>query len=404
MVLGSLALGRERGTATTSRGWLRPTLQEVPDLLRQFNVARQPWRPAGLGGHLHWCRPVPWDGQVVSVAANNRILRHSVEDFTVEVEAGLPLSWLQAALAEQGQWLAVDPPPAAGPGTIGGLVARGLSAGLRHRYLGIRDQLIGVGFVRADGVTAKAGGRVVKNVAGYDLMRLLCGSWGSLALLTRLTMRTYPMPSQRRHLLLCGAQETMLQLRQWLLRSCLTPERMDWWSLAMARLLGCGGVLEGDLCLVVSLGSISQDAIAAQEHALATQLGDSIQMHPLANWPQVALGRPPAPGEWLLHLGCRPASMAQLMLETSPTGLCWQAGLTTGLGYAVGTLTVEQVLRLRNRLTTHGGFLTILVQPPATIPSPLPPWQRQPAADVMLAIKHALDPYGVVSGGGVPGG
>ena len=392
------------GRATITRGWLRPTLQEAPDLLRQLNVARQPWRPAGLGAHFHWCQPGPWAGQVVSVAGNNRILRHSVEDFTIEVEAGLPLAWLQAALAEQGQWLAVDPPPAASPGTVGGLVARGLSAGLRHRYLGIRDQLIGVGFVRADGVAAQAGGRVVKNVAGYDLMRLLCGSWGSLALLTRLTLRTYPMPPQRRHLLLCGPREPMLQLRQWLLRSCLTPERMDWWSPAMARRLGCGDAPEGDLCLVISLGSISRDAIKAQEQALVAQLGDSVRMQPLPNWPQVALARPPEPGAWLLHLGCRPASMAQLMLESGAAGLCWHGGLTTGLGYAIGALTVEQVLQLRNRLTAHGGFLTILVQPHATIPSPLPPWQRQPAADVMLAIKHALDPYGLVSGGCVPGG
>lgn len=391
------------GTATVTRGWLRPTLQEVPHLLRQLTVARQPWRPAGVGGHLHWCQPVPWDGQVISLAGNNRILRHSVEDFTIEVEAGLPLAWLQAALAEQGQWLAVDPPPASSGGTVGGLVARGLSAGLRHRYLGIRDQLIGVGFARADGVTAKAGGRVVKNVAGYDLMRLLCGSWGSLALLTRLTLRTYPIPPHRRHCLLSGEKSAMLQLRQWLLRSCLTPERMDWWSPAMGRRLGCGGALEGDLCLVMSVGSMSQDAIKAQEQALMTQLGDSVRMQPLPDWPQAAFSRSPEPDEWLLHVGCPPASMAQLMLETSPTGVGWHAGLTTGLGYAVGVLTIEQVLHLRNRLTTHGGFLTILVQPHATISSPLPPWQRQPAAEVMLAIKHGLDPYGLVSAGGVPG-
>lgn len=391
------------GTAPTTREWLRPTLQEVPDLLRQFNVVRQPWRPAGLGGHLHWCQPVPWNGQVVSVAGNNRILRHSLEDFTIEVEAGLPLAWLQAALAEQGQWLAVDPPPASSPGTVGGLVARGLSAGLRHRYLGIRDQLIGVGFVRADGVIAKAGGRVVKNVAGYDLMRLLCGSWGSLALLTRLTLRTYPILPQRHHLLLCGAQGPMLQLRQWLLRSFLTPERMDWWSPAMARRLTCAGASESDLCLTMSLSSMSQDAVRAQEQALVAQLGNSIQVQSLTNWPQVALARAPEPGEWLLHLGCPPASMAQLMLEAGAAGLCWHGGLTTGLGYAIGALTVEQVRNLRNHLTNHGGFLTVLVQPHATIASPLPPWQRQPAADVMLAIKHALDPYGLASGGGVPG-
>ena len=66
-------------------------------------------------------------------------------------------------------------------GSIGGLVARGLAGGLRQQHLGVRDQIIGIGLLRSDGTSAKAGGRVVKNVAGYDLMRLLCGSWGSLA-------------------------------------------------------------------------------------------------------------------------------------------------------------------------------------------------------------------------------
>jgi len=390
------------GTATITRDWLRPTLQEVSDLLQQLHGSRQPWRPAGLGEHLHWCQPGPWKGHVVSLAHNNRILHHGVEDFTVEVEAGLPLDWLQDSLAERGQWLAVDPPPASRLGTIGGLVARGLSAGLRHRYLGIRDQLIGVSFVRPDGGAAKAGGRVVKNVAGYDLMRLLCGSWGSLALVTSVTLRTYPIPPQRRHLLLTGAAAPMLKLRQWLLRSFLTPERMDWWSHGMARRLSCGRGT-GELCLVVSLSSISRDAMDAQEQALATQLQDSIWMEHLPHWPQAALAEPPKTDEWLFHFGCPPGALAPLMVEMGYSQLSWQGGLTTGLGYGMGDLTIEQVLHLRGRLTSHGGFLTILSQPQATSQSPLPPWQRQPAANIMLAVKQALDPHGVLSPGRLPG-
>ncbi len=89
-------------------------------------------------------------------------------------------------------------------GSIGGLVARGLAGGYRQRYLGVRDQLIGIALLRADGTAARAGGKVVKNVAGYDLMRPLCGSWGSLGLITAVTLRTQPIPPQRRGLRLHG--------------------------------------------------------------------------------------------------------------------------------------------------------------------------------------------------------
>ena len=73
-----------------------------------------------------------------------------------------------------------------------------MAGGLRQRYLGVRDQLIGIELVRADGVRARAGGKVVKNVAGYDLMRLFTGSWGALGLITSVTLRTLPLPPQRR--------------------------------------------------------------------------------------------------------------------------------------------------------------------------------------------------------------
>ena len=73
------------------------------------------------------------------------------------------------------------------------MIARGISGGLRHRHQGVRDQILGINMIRADGTKAKAGGRVVKNVAGYDLMRLLCGSWGSLALITQVTLRVKPL-------------------------------------------------------------------------------------------------------------------------------------------------------------------------------------------------------------------
>jgi len=114
----------------------------------------------------------------------NRILDHAVGDFTVDRRSRHTAAPAAGnATGANGQWLAIDWPwgseaDGSGAGSVGGLVARGLAGGLCHRYLGVRDQLIGIGLMRTDGVAARAGGKVVKNVAGYDLMRLFTGSWG----------------------------------------------------------------------------------------------------------------------------------------------------------------------------------------------------------------------------------
>ncbi|MFO7628771.1 MAG: FAD-binding oxidoreductase, partial [Prochlorococcaceae cyanobacterium] len=211
--------------------------EQVRDLYRQGT----PWLPAGAGSRLHWGPPVAPESLVLSCRRLNRILEHNPGDFTVSVEAGTPLAELQACLASQNQWLPLDWPCSSGPGgeasgsieasgSVGGLVARGLAGGYRQRYLGVRDQLIGIGLIRSDGVFAHAGGKVVKNVAGYDLMRLFTGSWGSLGLITELTLRTLPLPPQRRGLWLAGSLAELDALSRWLLASSLSPERLDWWS------------------------------------------------------------------------------------------------------------------------------------------------------------------------------
>ncbi len=171
---------------------ISPEPSELQELVRDLHQQASPWCPAGLGSRLHWGPPAQ-AGDYISTAKLDRIVEHSAGDFTVTVEAGMPLAALQAELGATNQWLAVDAPWGSGhAGSVGGLVARGLAGGLRQRYLGIRDQLIGIEVLRTDGTTAQAGGSVVKNVAGYDLMRLFCGSWGSLGLITKLTLRTFP--------------------------------------------------------------------------------------------------------------------------------------------------------------------------------------------------------------------
>jgi len=129
---------------------------------------------------------------VLSTARMNRILEHEPGDLTVIVEAGLRLSELQEALAPHAQMLALDPP---GDPTLGACLAGDLSGPRRHRFGAMRDLVIGVTLVLADGTIASSGGRVVKNVAGYDLGKLFSGSRGRLGLIARLALRLHPRPA-----------------------------------------------------------------------------------------------------------------------------------------------------------------------------------------------------------------
>lgn len=120
-----------------------------------------------------------------------RMLEHEAGDLTCTVEAGMRLSELGTALARAGQRLSLDPP---GDPTVGACLARRLSGPLSHRYGSPRDLVLGVTLVLGDGTVASSGGKVVKNVAGYDLAKLVCGSEGRLGLIARVALRLHPLP------------------------------------------------------------------------------------------------------------------------------------------------------------------------------------------------------------------
>lgn len=164
-------------------------------------------------------------GEDLTAAGLDRILEHEAGDLTCTVEAGVRLSALQAVLAEHGQRLSLDPP---GDPTAGALLAENLSGPLRHRYGAPRDLVLGVTLVLADGTVASAGGKVVKNVAGYDLARLVCGSRGRLAFIARASFRLHPLPRAARTLVVAtrSAEETAAAVRT-LRRSQLEPSALD---------------------------------------------------------------------------------------------------------------------------------------------------------------------------------
>ena len=170
---------------------MRPeTPEDAAALLRSLGEEGRAVRPRG-GGTKDWGPVV--DGAVLETGGLGRILEHNVGDFTAVLEAGVPLARAQAAFAEHRQMLALD--PALGDAaTVGGVMATNDSGPLRHRYGGMRDLVVGATVALSDGTLAKSGGKVIKNVAGYDLAKLFTGSFGTLGLIVRVAVRLHPLP------------------------------------------------------------------------------------------------------------------------------------------------------------------------------------------------------------------
>jgi glycolate oxidase FAD binding subunit len=166
---------------------------ELAAALRCADSGRLSVIPRGSGSKDAWGNPPVRADLILSTARLNRIIEHAWADLTVSVEAGCPFSTLQNALAQHGQRIAVDPlwPEQA---TVGGILSTNDSGTLRIRYGALRDLIIGVTIALPDGTLASSGGKVVKNVAGYDLPKLVTGALGTLGVITRAVFRLHPLP------------------------------------------------------------------------------------------------------------------------------------------------------------------------------------------------------------------
>jgi glycolate oxidase FAD binding subunit len=152
-------------------------------------------RPRGGGTKLSWSPKA--DAVDFDTKRMSRIVEHNEGDFTAILEAGVSLVEAQAQFAAAGQMLAIDPPLGAGDAaTIGGVIATNDAGPLRHRYGTMRDLVVGITVVLSDGTIAQSGGKVIKNVAGYDLAKLFTGSYGTLGLIARVAVRLHPAPER----------------------------------------------------------------------------------------------------------------------------------------------------------------------------------------------------------------
>ena len=381
---------------------MTPEPHELQELVQELHQQGSPWLPAGMGSRLSWGPVVSQPHQVVSCRRLDRILHLNPGDFTISVEAGAPLVDVQRALSLHGQWLPLDWPwgsqtSGLGSGSIGGLLARGHAGGYRHRYLGVRDQLLGIELIRSDGVKAKAGGKVVKNVAGYDLMRLLCGSWGSLALISSATLRTQPIPPERLGLLLRGALLSQEAFCQWLLDSSLAPERVDWQR------------NHRECNLIISLASISAQTLQEQLTCMEDKANDhGLELQCLDAASLAATIAKPGPGEpldpaWLLRVGVRPVHASSLIRAQEFQDLELDLGAATGLGYMWGdseTIPPYRIEALRQFCQDRGGYMTLLRQPPG---SRMAAWLDAPSRSIIEAIKRQFDPKQQLARGRLPG-
>jgi glycolate oxidase FAD binding subunit len=168
------------------------TREELGAALSAAAEAGTPVRLRGGGTKLGWTRPAPPDAIELSTASLNEIVEHNAGDLTAVLEPGVLLGDAQATFAKAGQMLALDPPD--GGATVGGVVATADTGPLRARYGSPRDLVVGMRVALSDGTLAKSGGKVIKNVAGYDIAKLFTGSFGTLGAIVELSVRLHPLP------------------------------------------------------------------------------------------------------------------------------------------------------------------------------------------------------------------
>ncbi len=365
---------------------VRPsTVDEVADVLRASDGTVVPVAGRTKSG---WAAPPTSCDLALDLAGLDRIVEHTAGDLVVIAEAGVRLAELQATLAGAGQMLGLDPPEEGA--TLGGIVSANASGPRRLRYGTVRDLLIGVTVVLADGTVATSGGKVVKNVAGYDLGKLYTGAHGSLGVVVSTTWRLHPLPPAVGAVVVPVADNADAgRLAQLLVRSTLTPSATE---------LTSGG---GALSLVAVFESIPESVDAQTDAALAL-LGAGERTDTV---PEQLGRRPGGPDDLVLRLAYEPYSLPAV-LDALPRSATVYASTGTGVAYVAlpAEEGVAALAGLRAALTPYDGSAVVLSVPPDLQPG-LDHWGPVPDAfPLMQRVKDRFDPRRRLSPGRLLGG
>jgi glycolate oxidase FAD binding subunit len=346
----------------------------------------------------------------------DRVVEHAALDQIVIVEAGVRLGVLQALLATKGQMLALDP-PWPDRATVGGAVATNVFGPRRTRYGSVRDLIIGISLVRADGTAARGGGKVVKNVAGFDLPKLMVGSLGTLGLITTVTFRLHPLPEGSSTLLFRDLDaEAVHRLRQAIRQAQLEPG-------AVAALVREGGADLGvRFDARFELGVRFEGFLAGVKQ----QTGQLLDLAQVQGWAPEQLDQAAARDFWARHdwareaparfrakVAARPSEVERMVngvlaslfpVLDQPQAIYYP---TLGLGFVTGEprggpSVAKAVSAAREAL--RDGTVTIQAAP-ADVRQAVEVWgPPPPALSLMASVKERLDPTGRLAPGRFVGG
>jgi glycolate oxidase FAD binding subunit len=331
-----------------------------------------------------------------------RILDYAPSDMVLAAEAGTTLAQIQAATREHRQMLALDAPHPE-RATIGGLVATGAFGPRRARYGGVRDLIIGVALVRADGAVAHGGGKVVKNVAGFDLPKAVCGSLGTLGLIATATFRLHPLPEATGAALVGDVTATdVVALLGKVRKAQLEPTRM-------VALREGGGKLEVAFGFEGFGKGVEQQLRRLAELAGAEILADEASA---AFWKRHDHTR--GAGSLRVKLASLPSRFPQvdalvgpILDALRPGSFVWYAAL--GLGFVGGDVAdpggATRALGAAREALIAGGGSLVVEAAPAPVRAAIDPWGPVPNSfPIMAAMKHRFDPEGRLNPGRFVGG
>jgi glycolate oxidase FAD binding subunit len=397
--------------------------EEVAALLALAGEEGIPVMPVGGGTKLGIGASPARVGLVLGLKRLARLLEHEPGDLTATAEAGLTLGALQAELGKRGQWLSLDP-PGAERATLGGVLASNASGPRRHLYGTARDLLIGLTVVGADGAIVRGGGKVVKNVAGYDLPKLYVGSFGTLGIIVEATVKLRPRPDVDRLVVARFPQvKEAGGAARAIMASDLVPAALELLAGEAPRRLGAGDA--GAALLIGVDGILEQVEWQCAEIArLLAPLGmaeASVLDGPARDlcWRQLGeLGRGGIEDvAAVMKWGVLPTQLAEVIDKgaaiaqrnglraalTAHAGVGIATGIVSG-GGANGNAVVATLTEWRAMVGGAGGHAHVDWAPLA-VKERVAVWDAPgPAARIMNGIKERLDPRGILNPGRFVGG
>jgi glycolate oxidase FAD binding subunit len=376
--------------------------QELAKVLKLANAAGLAVISRGGGTKLEWGNRPERADVILSMARLNRVIEHAWADLTVSVEAGCTIGKLQETLAKHGQRLALDAlwPERA---TVGGVLSTNDSGALRLRFGSLRDLVIGATVALADGTVASSGGKVVKNVAGYDLPKLVTGALGTLGIITRAFFRLHPLPKETRTI--SGVTTDLTEAQ----RLVLAIQNS---KLAHSALQICLGLEMQPRVDVLFEGT--EAGLAAQVEQVKSMMGSTITDAGKEVWSarqEICSTEKGNAESAVVKFATLPTQMAdtiETIARLSVGKLCWSiVAQATGIGWARfegETSAIESALReLRANIERGGGSLVIAHRPAGI--SALDAWGNPgDALALMKAVKWQFDPRGTLNPGRFVGG